>query len=93
MAVRNTTMNALASYVDDFLYHGRYNKTDIGNQLGMSRQAFYNYLRKVNFNIDDANRILNAIGYEIEFNIVPKKDWQYAIYKVQIKKSVKPLII
>jgi len=40
MATRNTTMNDLASYVDDFLYHGRYNKTDIGNQLGMSRQAF-----------------------------------------------------
>lgn len=71
MATRNTTMNDLASYVDDFLYHGRYNKTDIGNQLGMSRQAFYNYMRKVNFSIDDANRILAVIGYKIEYDIKP----------------------
>jgi len=67
----NKEMNSLASYIDNFLYHGRYNKTDIANQLGLSRQAFYNYLRKVNFNIDDANRILAVIGYKIDYDIKP----------------------
>ena len=67
----NKEMNELATMVDDFLYHGRYNKTDIAKQIGITRQGFYNYLRKSNFNIDDANRILSVIGYKIEYDIKP----------------------
>lgn len=67
----NKELNSLATYVDDFLYHGRYSKTDIAQQLGMSRQSFHAFLRKKNFNIDDANRILSVIGYKIDYDIKP----------------------
>lgn len=64
-------MNALATMIDNFLYHGRFSKSDIAKQLGISRQGLYNYLRKDNFTIDDANRILAVIGYKIEYDIKP----------------------
>lgn len=64
-------MNPLAALIDDFLYHGKYNKTDIAKQLGITRQGFYNYLRKDNFTIDDANRILAVIGHHIDYDIKP----------------------
>lgn len=67
----NKEMNSLAVLVDNFLYHGRYSKTDIAKQLGITRQGLYNYLRKDNFTIDDANRILSVIGYKIDYDIKP----------------------
>lgn len=67
----NKEMNSLATMVDNFLYHGRYSKANIAKQLGITRQGFYNYLRKSNFNIDDANRILAVIGYKIDYDIKP----------------------
>lgn len=41
----------------------------IANKLGISRQAFDKLLDKKQFSVDDANKILNIIGYNIE-NIV-----------------------
>lgn len=67
----NKEMNSLAVLVDEFLYHGRHSKTDIAKQLGITRQGLYNYLRKDNFTIDDANRILSVIGYKIDYDIKP----------------------
>ena len=64
-------MNTLAQYVDDFLYHQKYNKADIARQMNISRQALYNLMRKESFNISDANNILSIIGYKIVFNIEP----------------------
>lgn len=68
----NKDMNELAVFIDDFLYHGRYNKTEIANKLNISKQGFHALLRKKNFSIDDANRILDAIGYKIDYSIKPK---------------------
>lgn len=67
----NKEMNVLATMVDDFLYHGKYNKTEIAKRLGISRQGLYSYFRKENFTIDDANRVLAAIGYQISYEIKP----------------------
>lgn len=68
----NKEMNELAVFIDNFLYHGRYNKTEIANTLGISKQGFHALLRKKNFSIDDANRILDVIGYKIDYDIKPK---------------------
>lgn len=67
----NKDMNKLAICIDDFLYHGRYNKTEIAKELNMSKQGFHAFLRKKSFNIDDANRILSVIGYKIDYDIKP----------------------
>lgn len=39
-----------------------YKKSFIANQMGISRQAFSNFLNKSNFSLDDANKILNVIN-------------------------------
>lgn len=44
----------------------------IANKLGISRQAFDKLLDKKQFSVDDANKILNIIGYNIE-NVVIQK--------------------
>lgn len=41
-------------------------KTFIANKLGMSRQQLDNMLKKKHFSINDANSILNVIGYSID---------------------------
>jgi len=64
-------LDGLALILDDFLYHGKYSKTDIAKQLGLSRQGLYNLIHKDNFTIDDANRILAVIGYKIDYDIKP----------------------
>lgn len=64
-------MNKLALLVDDHINSKGIKYNFISDKLGMSRQALYNLLRKKNFNIDDANRILSVIGYKIEYDIKP----------------------
>lgn len=41
-------------------------KTHIAKKIGVSRQALDKMFEKKNFSLDDANKILNVIGYEID---------------------------
>lgn len=41
--------------------------------MGISRQAFTNFMNKSNFSLDDANKILSIIGYET-ITKIHKKD-------------------
>lgn len=62
----------LSNLVDQIIKDNGINKTFISDKLGVSRQQIDNLLNKKQFSIDDANRILNIIGYEID-NISIKK--------------------
>lgn len=64
-------MNELALLVDEYINKHGFKYKFIAEKLGISRQALYNLLRKKNFNIDDANRILSVIGYKIDYDIKP----------------------
>lgn len=64
-------MNELAVLVDNYINNHGFKYKFIAENLNMSRQALYNLLRKKNFNINDANRILSVIGYKIEYDIKP----------------------
>ena len=66
------TNKDLASLVDDTIKNTGVTKMHIANKLGISRQAFDKLLDKKQFSVDDANKILNIIGYNIE-NVVIKK--------------------
>lgn len=68
------TNKDLANLVDDTIKNTGVTKMHIANKLGISRQAFDKLLDKKQFSIDDANKILNIIGYNIE-NVVIKKIW------------------
>lgn len=64
-------MNELAALVDEYINSKGIKYNFISDKLGISRQALYQLLRKKNFNIDDANRILSVIGYKIDYDIKP----------------------
>ena len=50
-----------------------YKKSFIADKMGISRQAFSNFLNKSNFSLDDANKILNVINmYSI--TVIHKKN-------------------
>lgn len=64
-------MNQLALLVDEYINSKGIKYNFISDKLGISRQALYQLLRKKNFSIDDANRILAVIGYKIDYDIKP----------------------
>lgn len=66
------TNKDLANLVDNTIKETGVTKMHIANKLGISRQAFDKLLDKKQFSVDDANKILNIIGYNIE-NVVIQK--------------------
>lgn len=71
------TNNDLSNMVKNIITSNGINKSFIARQLGIHRQAFDKLLEKKQFSIDDANRILNVIGYEVS---------EIAIKKVENKQ-------
>lgn len=63
------TNQELAQAVNDAIKESGYKKSYISDKLGISRQAFSNFMNKANFSLDDANKILNTIGYETKTKI------------------------
>lgn len=76
MAIK--TNQELAQAVNEAIKESGYKKNWIADQLGISRQALTHFLQKANFSIDDANKILNIIGYnvnaKVDKNILQKVD-------------------
>lgn len=60
MAIK--TNDELKQAVNKAIDESGYKKMWIAEQLGISRQAFSNFMNKSNFTIDDANKILSLIG-------------------------------
>ena len=66
------TNKDLSNLVNQIIKQNGINKTFISDKLGISRQALDHMLNKKQFSIDDANKILNIIGFEID-NITTKR--------------------
>ena len=64
---------SLVQAVNDAIQDSGYKKSYIADQLGMTRQNLSKMLAKANFTINDANRILNVIGYTATVEL-QKKD-------------------
>lgn len=62
----------LIDAINEIIKESGYKKVFIADQLGITRQAFTQLLQKQNFSIDDANRILNIIGYETVTDVKKK---------------------
>lgn len=58
------TNQELAQAVNNAIKESGYKKSYIADQLGISRQAFSNFMNKSNYSLDDANKILSIIGYK-----------------------------
>ncbi|WP_143322627.1 hypothetical protein [Clostridium sp. HBUAS56010] len=66
------TNKDLIDIVNQTIKESGYKKIWIADQLGITRQALTSLLSKQNFSVDDANRILNAVGYKLEINVIKK---------------------
>ena len=66
------TNKDLANLVNSTIKETGVTKTFISNKLGISRQAFDKLLDKKQFSIDDANKILNVIGYHVDKILIQK---------------------
>lgn len=62
MTIKNN--NDLVNAIKGAIAESGYKKSYIAEKMGISRQAFTNFMNKSNFSLDDANRILSIIGYE-----------------------------
>ena len=66
------TNKDLSNLVNQIIKENGINKTFISDKLGISRQAFSKLLAKKQFSIDDANKILNIINYEVSDVVIKK---------------------
>lgn len=69
----NIKTNAeLAQTVNDIIKESGVKKSFISEKMGISNQNFNRLMSKKNFSLDDANRILNPLGYETITKIIKK---------------------
>lgn len=63
------TNRDLADLVTITIDNSGYKKIWIAEQLGITRQGLTKLMNKQNFSLDDANKILSIIGYELVSDI------------------------
>lgn len=63
MVIKNN--DELKQAVNKAIDDSGYKKMWIAEQMGISRQAFSNFMNKSNFSIDDANKILTLIDSNV----------------------------
>lgn len=62
----------LRAAVNNLIEISGYKKTFLSEKLGIANQNFNRILKKNNFSLDDANRILSLLGYQAEIEIIKK---------------------
>lgn len=62
----------LRAAVNDLIETSGYKKTFLSEKLGIANQNFNRILKKNNFSLDDANKILSLLGYQAEIKIIKK---------------------
>ena len=69
MAITNKQLSVI---VNQYITESGVTKAFIAKKIGVSRQAIDKILEKKNFSIDDANKILNVIGYTVDHISIKK---------------------
>ena len=72
MAEVKTIKSQLAREVNDIIINNGIMKKWLSEQLGISAPYLNKLLSKDNFTIEDANRILEPIGYCVQYEIVKR---------------------
>lgn len=66
-----STTEELKLAIESAITASGYKKTYIAERMGISNQNFNRFINKKHLSIDDANKILNIIGYESKILIAP----------------------
>ncbi len=69
------TNQELTQAVNDLIEKSGYKRIYIAEKLGIANQNLKRFLNKDNFSIDDANKVLDILGYKASIRI-SKKDWK-----------------
>lgn len=67
-----STNKGLTEAVEQVITDNGVKKTWIAEKLGVANQNVNKMIRKNNFSVDDANKILSLFGYEVVVTIVKK---------------------
>lgn len=67
-----STNKGLTEAVEQVITDNGVKKTWIAEKLGVANQNVNKMIRKNNFSVDDANKILSLFGYEAVVTIVKK---------------------
>lgn len=59
--------------VEKAIQDSGYKKNWIAEQLGISKQSLYQLLNKKNLSLDDAQRVLALIGYEVKYEVIKRE--------------------
>ncbi len=70
MAIK--TNKELSQAVNKAIKESGYKKNWIADQLGIPKESFSRTLNKKQFSLNDANKILELIGFETETKIIKK---------------------
>lgn len=68
---KKNVMNELAVIVDEYISNKGIKYQFIADKVGLSKQGLYGLMRKKNFSVSDANRILAAIDSQLLIDIAP----------------------
>lgn len=66
------TNKDFANLVDFYISQSGVTKQFIADKLQVKRQQIDNLLKKRNFSIEDANKLLSPIGYEVDLVSIKK---------------------
>lgn len=64
-------MNELANLISEYIDNKGIKKQFIADKIGLTKQGLYMLMRKKQFGVTEANRILNAIDCKLMIDIVP----------------------
>ena len=64
-------MNELATVISEYIDNKGIKKQFIADKIGLTKQGLYMLMRKKQFGVTEANRILNAIDCKLIIEIVP----------------------
>ncbi len=66
------TNKELSQAVQDAIKESGIKKVFIAEKLGIKREVFARMLNKKQFSLDDANKILDIIGFQTETKVIKK---------------------
>lgn len=64
-------MNELATLINEYIDNKGIKKQFIADKIGLTKQGLYMLMRKKQFGVTEANRILSAIDCKLMIDIVP----------------------
>ena len=67
-------MNELATVINDYIENKGIKKQFVADKIGLTKQGLYMLMRKKQFGVTEANRILSAVDCQLVIDIVPIKN-------------------